>query len=139
MVKSDADGYTKILNHRKIIRNTQKNNYILKTKIILKPKYRLSGGPVFIFSFPRRRFAPLPPSVPPLPIKGSLPHVKMKMGRNYFLLYIWKYTPEFFQCFFQPRQSSTDYCSIFLQHTCSEDTVKYHIKADRGDDSDLGS
>jgi len=34
----------KILNHRKIIRKTDKNNNVLKTKRMLKPKYKLSGG-----------------------------------------------------------------------------------------------
>jgi len=42
----DTDGYTKTLNHRKILRKTQKNN-LLKTKITLKPKFKLSGGAVF--------------------------------------------------------------------------------------------
>jgi len=38
MVNPDVDGYTtKPLNHRKILRKTQKK--LLKTKIIVKPKY----------------------------------------------------------------------------------------------------
>jgi len=40
MVNLDVDSYAKTLNHRKIIRKTQKNN-ALKTKRILKPKYHL--------------------------------------------------------------------------------------------------
>jgi len=42
-VDPDVDGYTKTLNHRKIIRNTQKNDNLLKTKTTLKQKYKLSG------------------------------------------------------------------------------------------------
>jgi len=42
----------KTLNHRKIIRKMQKNNNLLKTKTMLKPKYKLSGGSVFIFNLP---------------------------------------------------------------------------------------
>jgi len=44
MVNLDMDGYTKTLNHRKIIRKVQKNNNLLKTKTILKPKYKLNGA-----------------------------------------------------------------------------------------------
>jgi len=40
MVNLDVDNYAKTLNHRKIIRKTQKNN-VLKTKRIVKPKYHL--------------------------------------------------------------------------------------------------
>jgi len=40
MVNPDVDSYAKTLNHRKIIRKTQKNK-LLKTKRILKPKYHL--------------------------------------------------------------------------------------------------
>jgi len=39
MVNPDVDSYAKTLNHRKIIRKTQKNNNLLKTKRILKSKY----------------------------------------------------------------------------------------------------
>jgi len=49
----DVGGYTKILNHRKIIRKIQKTNHLLKTKTILKPRYKLSGGSVYTFSLPR--------------------------------------------------------------------------------------
>jgi len=52
-VNLDVDGYTKTLNHRKIIPKIQKNNNLLKTKTILKPKYKLSGGSVYTFSLPR--------------------------------------------------------------------------------------
>jgi len=44
MVNLDVGGYTKTLNHRKILRNTQKTT---ETKRILKPK---SGGPSFTFT-----------------------------------------------------------------------------------------
>jgi len=56
-VNLDVDGYTKTLNHRKILRNTQK---LLKTKGILKPKYMLSGGPEFYIycSMQRGQFTP---------------------------------------------------------------------------------
>jgi len=49
--------YTKNLNHLKILGKTQKNNNLLKTKIILKPKYKLSLGPVFTFSKKGTSFA----------------------------------------------------------------------------------
>ena len=49
MVNPGMDGYTKILNHRKIPQ-TRKKQQILKTKRILTPKYTLSGYPVFTFS-----------------------------------------------------------------------------------------
>jgi len=49
MVNLDVGGCTKTINHRNIIRNMQKNNNLLKTKTILKPKYKLSGGSVFTF------------------------------------------------------------------------------------------
>jgi len=52
MVNADVDGCTKILNHRKIIRKTHKNNNVLKTKRMLKPKYKLSGRPAFTFILP---------------------------------------------------------------------------------------
>ena len=53
MVNLDVDGYTKTLNHRRIIRKMQKNNNLLQTTTILKPKYKLSGGLIFTFSLPR--------------------------------------------------------------------------------------
>jgi len=37
-VNPDADGFTKTLNHRKILRNTQKRNNLLNTTIKIKPK-----------------------------------------------------------------------------------------------------
>jgi len=52
MVNPDVDGYAKTLNHQKILRKTKKMKNLLKTKRILKPKYKLSGGPVFIISLP---------------------------------------------------------------------------------------
>jgi len=54
MVNADVDGYTKALNHRKTPKNVKKNN-ILKTKRILKPNYKFSGGPVFTFTSPGGR------------------------------------------------------------------------------------
>jgi len=50
-VNPGVDSYTKTLNHRKILRKTQKTT-LLKNKKILKPKYELSGGPIFTFSLP---------------------------------------------------------------------------------------
>jgi len=41
MVSPDVDGYAKALNHRKRNRKAHKNNNLLKTKRILKPKYHL--------------------------------------------------------------------------------------------------
>jgi len=41
MVNPVVDGYTKALNYRKIVRKIQKYNNLLKTKRILKPKYKL--------------------------------------------------------------------------------------------------
>jgi len=38
MVNTDVDGYIKTVNHRTILRKTQKNNNLLKTKKILQPK-----------------------------------------------------------------------------------------------------
>ena len=58
MLNPDVDGYTKTLNHRKKVRKLQIYN-LLKTKKILKSKYRLSGGPFFTFSL-GGQFAPLP-------------------------------------------------------------------------------
>jgi len=48
MANPDVDGYTKTRNHRKILQKDKKK--LLKTKGILKPKYKLSGGPGFTFS-----------------------------------------------------------------------------------------
>jgi len=47
-VNPDVDSYTKTLNHQQILRKTQKK--ILKTKRILKLKYKPSGGPSFTFT-----------------------------------------------------------------------------------------
>jgi len=38
MMNPDVDGCAKTLNHRKLLRKTQKNN-LMKTKTRLKPKY----------------------------------------------------------------------------------------------------
>jgi len=44
-----------------ILWKTQKNDNLLKTKRILKLKYKLNGDPVFAFSLPGGKFAPLSP------------------------------------------------------------------------------
>ena len=44
-----------------ILWKTQKNDNLLKTKRILKLKYKLNGDPVFAFGLPVGQFAPLPP------------------------------------------------------------------------------
>jgi len=59
-VDLDADGYTEILNHRKILRKTQKNNNLLITKRILKPKYKPRGARCLHLACQGGRFAPLP-------------------------------------------------------------------------------
>jgi len=51
MVNPDVDGFTETLNHRKILRKTQKNK-LLKTKRIL------SGGPVFTISLTGKGVSP---------------------------------------------------------------------------------
>jgi len=38
--------------HSETSEKRKKNNNLLKAKSILKPKYKLSGGPVFTFSWP---------------------------------------------------------------------------------------
>jgi len=60
MVNPDMDVCTtKTLNHRKILRKTQKK--LLKPKTILKPKYKLSWSPSFTYTVACRRglFTPL--------------------------------------------------------------------------------
>jgi len=61
MVNRNVDGYAKNLNNREILQKNVKNN-LLKVKRTLKPKYKLSEGPVFTFSLPGDRFTlcPLP-------------------------------------------------------------------------------
>jgi len=44
MMNPDMDGYAKTYNHRKIIQKTHKNNNLLKTERILKPKYKQVGS-----------------------------------------------------------------------------------------------
>jgi len=58
MVHPDVDGYSKTPNHRKILKKTHKNN-LLKTKRILKPKYKLSGGRFLHLACHGGRFDPL--------------------------------------------------------------------------------
>jgi len=57
-VNLDVDSYTKTLNHQQIFQKTQKK--LLKTKRILKLKYKPSGGPSFTVTVAGRRgqFAP---------------------------------------------------------------------------------
>jgi len=50
MVHPDVDGYTKTPIQRKILRKTKKGDNLLKTKRILKPKYKLNGDLGFTFS-----------------------------------------------------------------------------------------
>jgi len=38
--------------YQTILRKTQKNSKLQKGKRILKPKYELSGGPIFTYSLP---------------------------------------------------------------------------------------
>jgi len=62
MVNPDVDSYAKIPNHWKIIQKTQKNNNLLKTKWILKPKYHLKWrSGIHILIATEGEFAPLPP------------------------------------------------------------------------------
>jgi len=44
MLNLDVDVYTKTQNNRKTIRKMQKKNNLLKTKTILKLKYKLEVG-----------------------------------------------------------------------------------------------
>ena len=44
MINPDVDGYIETLNHWKMLQKLQKHNNLLETKIILKPKYKLSGA-----------------------------------------------------------------------------------------------
>jgi len=60
MVNPDVDGCAKTLNHRKIIRQTQKNNKLLKTNT--KTEKSLKVAACFSHSdCQERHFAPLPP------------------------------------------------------------------------------
>ena len=52
-VNPDVDGYTKALKHHQILQKTHKK--LLKTKKILKLKYKPSGGPSFTFTVAGRR------------------------------------------------------------------------------------
>jgi len=49
-----------------MIRKTQKDNNLLKTKGMVKPKYKVSWRPVFTFSLPGGNSPLCPPSVTPL-------------------------------------------------------------------------
>jgi len=59
LVNPDVDGHSKTLNHRKILRKTQENNDLLKTKRIVKPRYKLSGAWFLHLACQGGRFAPL--------------------------------------------------------------------------------
>jgi len=61
----------KIVNHWKILRKMQKISKLLKTKRILKPKYKLSGDPVFTFSLPGKAIHPS--DHPPIYATGHCP------------------------------------------------------------------
>jgi len=58
MVNPDEDCFTKSLHNRKVLRKIQKNNP-LKTKRILKPKFKLSGVQFLHLACQVERFAPL--------------------------------------------------------------------------------
>jgi len=61
-VNPNVDGYTKTLNDREIHRKTQKYSNLLKTKRMLKSKYRLNKARLFHLAYQEGgRFAPLPP------------------------------------------------------------------------------
>jgi len=49
---------TTAINHQKILRNMQINNNLLKSKIILTSKYKLSGSPIFTFNLPQGSICP---------------------------------------------------------------------------------
>ena len=67
MVNLDVDFYTKTLNHRKILRKTQKINNLLKIKNIPKSKYDLSGvGPFLHLDFQGDMFPSAPSLVTPI-------------------------------------------------------------------------
>jgi len=59
-VNPDVDSYTKTLNHQQVLRKTQKK--LLKTKSILKLKYKPSGGLSFTFTVAGRRGQFSPPA-----------------------------------------------------------------------------
>jgi len=79
MVNPNADGYTMTLNHRNVLRKTQNINKLLKTKIKLKPKNTLSGGPVFTFSLSGEKV--IRPSVL---LSVVTLHVGLRLQRNMF-------------------------------------------------------
>jgi len=54
MANPYVDGYAETLNPRKIIRKTQKNNNLLKSKRMLKPKYHLRWRSSFHIWIARR-------------------------------------------------------------------------------------
>jgi len=62
MANTDMDDYTKTLNHRNILRKTQKNKTLPKTERTPKQKPELSGGQYLLLAC-QGRFAPLPLSV----------------------------------------------------------------------------
>jgi len=63
MVNPDVDGSTKTLNQRKILQKTQINDNLLKTKRMLKPKYKPNWAWLFTFRLAGRNSPFLPLSV----------------------------------------------------------------------------
>jgi len=51
-VKSDVEDYAKTRNHRKTLQKMQKNNNLLKTKLIVNTKTLVRWGPGFYVSLP---------------------------------------------------------------------------------------
>jgi len=62
-----VDVYTVLAKKVKTSRKTQKSNN-QKTQRILNINMSAKGGPIFTFSLPEGRLAPLPPAVTPLTI-----------------------------------------------------------------------
>jgi len=59
MVNPNVDSYAKTLNHRKIIRKTQKTTTYCKPNEYYNRNINSSGGPVFTFRLPGRVNSPL--------------------------------------------------------------------------------
>jgi len=75
MVNADVDGYNKTLNHRKMLRKTQKNKNLLKTKRTLKPTISSKlFRPGFHILLAREVDSPSgPPSITPLKPRHGCP------------------------------------------------------------------
>jgi len=63
MVNPNVGGHTKTLSHRKNTPKKTKKKLPVENQKNKKPKYKLSGGPVFAFSLPGARFTSLLPPV----------------------------------------------------------------------------